>query len=1810
MRQSMKSAGKLSVLLSLAACLSFSLTSNAQLLNPPDLQQLSDFAILSGGTITIEDYTEVEGLVGSATNTIVNPAGAYLDIAADQLVNDAFNAFQDIRAHISAMDTTTVADTNLSGMHFEAGVIRIPGNAIIDPNSIIYLVGDPDDVFIFNIEGELLVGQNVSIKYDNVDPRNIYWNVENDVHVNTNSQLVGIILAGEEVTLDEWSSGTKVILAGDDVTVTHSLGIESADMQGLTELAVQVRQFLADRGLDAYAILAEKGIDVEFTTDQTVLGIAATLDTAVDSSLHATNGIYTGASSVTEQALTDVKFLRDSILDPYANPFQVDFDLVQTPLYRNVYEFAGDLTIEANAVIQLAANAATDQQLFVFHVLGDLHIQDSVKVLLDGVAPDEVIWLIEGTAEIGQESMIPGIFITMENITIEERTTGEKVILTEHKAVLQSGSGLTSIKKIQETIAYADPCNLVPNPGFEEHPYGCPYERGQMYWTTYWDSYESPDYFHKCGRNEAGVQKNYFGDQLPKNGDGYTGLATYVENDNFREYLRVKLKASLVKGQKYKVGFFCSPADKPDFVSELGLNISRTPFFFSDWWPSGQYSHIISDGIIYDTKNWTEVFGTFTPQEDGEYYITIGNLDNNANTAYDDNPDGSHPISFNNEWTHAYYYIDDVYVRPIASELIVNAGSDKTICRGSTTVIGGSPTASGGVPGTAGYTYEWTPANTLNNPKAPNPVASSSVTTTYTVTVKDASGCGVATDQVTVTVNPVPNPVIEGPAEACGDEIELTTSQPFTTYKWYKNWEFTGVTSASYLFIPANGDIITVEVTNSFGCSKESLDHIMTVTTPGPITAGFTFPRFDNTEEQDVYFTDNSVNASLIHWDFGDGQSGSSYAGLEFAHSYDNPGFYLVTSTATNACGSLSQQIKKIVHILPSTAGYNPNACVRHYSNKYDHIDLTIDKAKGTVSNPYLLPGNTSIKGDLVIETGAALTIGPGVVVRFGPQAKVIVQQGALLNLNGCTLTSVELAACNDGKRMMWQGIEVWGAGKLSQNPANQGRLIINNARIEDAYNAVILGKMIFNTYLSGSEPYFELDKHEAAFDGGILTATNAVFNRNSRSVVFWEYNFLSSSSISNSRFQCKDLSGQDGTLLDPYCKIKTGITANDYEDSPIKFHNPFIYGANSIGNSQAGIYAFKVKRVPVIDNRFSNHNIGIWHSAQLRIAGTDKDNPFSLFQNCITGINAAGITASIYASDIERNWFTNMKENAISSSGNKYEKISLNKLSNDVFQGENNAVKLQYSTNFNVVDNIAEKFRKGIYVTGSGNSASLIGYETNGNVLINCENAIETSGTNNKLSIHCNTIDFPDADSYGYAWYIDGTLPSQGHPAGYHFGTPSPKDPAGNSFLQYDGGAFARSHIEAQTSTWFSYYHHKDGFTRPEKADPTYSTFTKVNTNIDYQNKQAACAPIPCELPCDDQRIQVQGEIEELMEEFGMTQESQDGGQTPALMLSVQQGILPAVALKTLLVNHSPLSDAVLLAVLDREPALPASILTEILIPNLPVSAAVWDALPAPLIQELAERQAYNPGYRTLTAIERDIQAREIDRQLLLNKAVRYHVGQNRPELAYALLEAETNPEAGQTLAASYIEDGRLEDASRKLQQLLPAEQAFTELYGLYLQLAREGRSLWELSAAEKETVVRIAGMCPASLATVNAQNLLEMIYREQIPLCPQQSLARKAKPVKLNGGHEVSAGYLGANIPNPFTGKTLIPYQIPVGVQQAKLLVTDITGHILKSYMLNLENPVIELDMAEYKNGLYLYTLEIDGQPIETKRMILTQN
>lgn len=240
---------------------------------------------------------------------------------------------------------------------------------------------------------------------------------------------------------------------------------------------------------------------------------------------------------------------------------------------------------------------------------------------------------------------------------------------------------------------------------------------------------------------------------------------------------------------------------------------------------------------------------------------------------------------------------DDITVN-VSNGPTANAGQDVTICENDQTTL----QASGGT------NYSWSPTTGLDDPNIANPVASPLTTTTYTVTVSDATNCS-ATDDVTITVAPAP--VIDAGLDEViceGDNVQLN-AVGIGTYSWTPTVGLSSTTVNDPIATPTVSTMYYATITDGNNCSATDsvfveVEEIPTADFPDPV------PTCDGSP---VQFNDNSSGPILTYsWDFGDGQFGS---GTNPTHTYAAIGSYTVqlTVVSNNGCTSSATGTAQVV---------------------------------------------------------------------------------------------------------------------------------------------------------------------------------------------------------------------------------------------------------------------------------------------------------------------------------------------------------------------------------------------------------------------------------------------------------------------------------------------------------------------------------------------------------------------------------------------------------------------------------------------------------------------------------------------------------------------------------------------------------------------------------------------------------------------------------------------------------------------------------------------------------------------------------
>ena len=146
------------------------------------------------------------------------------------------------------------------------------------------------------------------------------------------------------------------------------------------------------------------------------------------------------------------------------------------------------------------------------------------------------------------------------------------------------------------------------------------------------------------------------------------------------------------------------------------------------------------------------------------------------------------------------------------SSAVAAAGSNATICNGSAATIGATAVS--------GSTYTWSPSTGLSTTTASNPSASPTTTTSYTVTETNSKGC-IASNSVTVKVNPLPTAAVGSAATVCaGSPVSIGAAAVLkSTYSWLPKTALSSSSVSNPTASPTSTTSYSVTQTDSNGCA-------------------------------------------------------------------------------------------------------------------------------------------------------------------------------------------------------------------------------------------------------------------------------------------------------------------------------------------------------------------------------------------------------------------------------------------------------------------------------------------------------------------------------------------------------------------------------------------------------------------------------------------------------------------------------------------------------------------------------------------------------------------------------------------------------------------------------------------------------------------------------------------------------------------------------------------------------------------------------------------------------------------------------
>jgi gliding motility-associated-like protein len=165
----------------------------------------------------------------------------------------------------------------------------------------------------------------------------------------------------------------------------------------------------------------------------------------------------------------------------------------------------------------------------------------------------------------------------------------------------------------------------------------------------------------------------------------------------------------------------------------------------------------------------------------------------------------------------------DTVVVSVKPAPIITKSPNDTIC-----VLQSAQLAASG-----GVSYSWSPAGTLNNPSIPNPVATPSGTTTYTVTVTGANTC-TGKDSIKIFIDTaVVNSIAD--TAACLNTGTLLSTSGAVQYSWLPVTGLNAANIASPIATPAMNTQYVVTGSTAAGCIDT--DTVNVTVKPLPVVA-------------------------------------------------------------------------------------------------------------------------------------------------------------------------------------------------------------------------------------------------------------------------------------------------------------------------------------------------------------------------------------------------------------------------------------------------------------------------------------------------------------------------------------------------------------------------------------------------------------------------------------------------------------------------------------------------------------------------------------------------------------------------------------------------------------------------------------------------------------------------------------------------------------------------------------------------------------------------------------------------------------
>lgn len=843
----------------------------------------------------------------------------------------------------------------------------------------------------------------------------------------------------------------------------------------------------------------------------------------------------------------------------------------------------------------------------------------------------------------------------------------------------------------------------------------------------------------------------------------------------------------------------------------------------------------------------------------------------------------------------------------------------------------------------------------------------------------------------------------------------------------------------------------------------------------------------------------------------------------------------------------------------------------------------------------------------------------------FGPGAKIIIEPGAILIIDGGRLTK----ACNE----LWEGIEVCGNPELRQTYADQGVVEIKNGgTIEFAKTAIITGRKDNGIIIDG-------------YEGGIIIAEEATFRDNEYDIEMLPYqdNIIVPPFAWPNQSRFKKCIFITDAMLYEYSYPSAHIRLDGIHGLQIfasEFKNDVGFEKWTVNKLGTGILSFnstfslnQLCSIPInpcpeeylIPCRFEGLNFGV------RAFNWLNNNCLSInkvnFVNNVVGIyfscvNYAEITRNVFhcVSNIEEDYNGNYIGGIYldGCTGYKVEENSILGPLNNLYLNGDASI--------------------GIYIRNSGENNN----EIYNNTIRNQHIAIQAEGINKGertgLCLKCNKLienanDFvvtPDQRIQSLSWGIKELQGSFEN---------LPDAPAGNEFREFtaDGdnnNGYLKNWNYYNDGDHVLYIHHTSPPYKYRPGDNNYyndHTFRRWRITIDYEENLSCPSHIQDPIYKDLYDPRHSMETAGVQADFYQTllDTLVDGGNTYSLNQDVLTGFPDeALELRQRLMNESPyLSDTVIKSAIYKENVLPNAMIRDIMVLNPQTAKSdefvnLLDYRMVPMSDTMMGEimQGQNIlGYKEI--LESHLSYWNEKKAYARNDLIRLWLSDTTLNYPYdsliSLYQDENEIDSKYNLASCLINKNQINQAIATLQQI-PTEFQLTqeneEIYEDYLAYYNILKKMYDSSLNVHEldsiSITELLGIMDHGYPQVSGYARGLLVNGDYIEFFEDVAPADGYKSSKIP-----ATGYINQNnvkndnfklFPNPATDYIIADFNTVAFSDYGEIVIIDLNGKICKKINLKKHEDQIVISLENLTSGTYTVLLQVDNKIIVSKKLV----